>query len=108
MIDYFQKEAKTMDEIEKKAKYCKQYSIIYFVFSILAFLYYIGQGKILIFNILAAVLFIVCFIGSGKQQKYGPICGIIACIMMIATLNPIEIVLAIFLLINCINLLRSL
>ncbi len=66
------------------------------------------QGKILVLNILSAILFLACFIGSGKQQKYGPICGIIACIMMIITLNPIEIVLAIFLLINCINLLRSL
>lgn len=97
-----------MNEIEKKVKYCKQYSIIYFILSILAFIYYATQGTILFLNILAAILFLVCFIGSGKQAKYGPISGIIGCIMMIATFNLIEIILAIFLLINCINLLRSL
>lgn len=97
-----------MNEIEKQAKYCKQYSMIYFVISVIAIIMYLMQGTLLYLNIVAAILFLLCFIGSGKQEKYGPICGIIASIMLILTFNILEIIFAIFLLVNCVNLLKLL
>lgn len=97
-----------MNEIEQKVKYCRQYSMIYFIVSAFAVIYFAIQGTFLFMNAISTILFLVCFIGSGKKEKYGPMCGIIASIIMILTFDLLEIILAIFLLINCISLLKVL
>lgn len=55
-----------MDELEKKVKYCKQYAMAYFVFSVIAIIYYLTKGSFIYMNVIAAILFLLCYVGSNN------------------------------------------
>ena len=98
-------------EIEKATKYLKQFAIAYIIlFIIIIVLNYINKLPILnhLVSIGCILLLIMTYKGAKEGKMYGAICGIVVAGLMFVGLNIINIILAAFLLINCINFIRAL
>lgn len=93
-----------MSELDKKAKYCRQFAMVYMVLCIIMVIFfYINSRQILIGNIVATFLFAGCYIGCGKKELYGVVCGIVGSILLLLAMDIVDVLLGIFLLVNCVQ-----
>lgn len=99
-----------MDD-EKAVKHVKQFAVVYLIFVVIVLVANLMQGAkfgSIISYIMAAILLVVSYIGANNRAMYGPICGIIVAILMIISFSVIDMILGVFFLINCINLIKAL
>ena len=101
-----------MDEqkFEKTLKDVKYFSIIVLVLGLIMFFMAIPSGILnglsFLLIILQIALLAGTIIGCDNRMMYGPICGTIVAISLIISFSLIDIILGVFLLIECIKLIR--
>lgn len=100
------------EKFEKTLKDVKWTSIVILILVVILYILTISTADFKIIQmvsfVLQVLLLVATAIGCENKMMYGPVCGTIVSILMILSLSIIDMIIGIFLLIECINLIRYL